>query len=71
MCDGWEECGDGSDQFNCGKVYIYYLKNQQIWLRWEGNESTLYDGVTQDVVRKYIFPEDLPGFQVGQTVRGV
>jgi len=39
---------------------------QQIRLKWEGNSSPHYDGVTQDVAREHMFPKDL---HIGQTVR--
>ncbi len=42
---------------------------QQIRVRWEGNESTRFDGVTQDVALKLVVPEDAVSARVGGTVR--
>ena len=45
------------------------MTGRQIRLRWEGNSSPRYDGVTQDVALKYVFREDLVNIEVGSIVR--
>ncbi len=42
---------------------------QQIRVRWEGNGSTRFDGVTQDIALKLVVPEDAVTIRVGGTVR--
>ncbi len=42
---------------------------QQIRVRWEGNGSTRFDGVTKDIALKLVVPEDAVSVRVGGRVR--
>ncbi len=42
---------------------------REIRVRWEGNSSARYDGLTQDIPAKAAVPEDLATAAVGNTVR--
>jgi hypothetical protein len=45
------------------------MSERQIRLRWVGNSSSQYDGVTQAVALKYDFHDDLVSVTMGSSVR--
>ena len=42
---------------------------EEIRVRWEGNNSSMYDGKTQDIALKYVVEEDHANIAVGKSVK--
>ena len=47
----------------------YHSMAKRIRLRWEGNNSRKFDGVTQDLEAKHLLPADRQDAAVGKVVR--
>ncbi len=41
---------------------------KMVWVRWEGNGSTRYDGRVQDIAHRFVVKEDVVGMAVGSTI---
>ena len=42
---------------------------EEICVRWEGNNSSMYDGKTQNIALKYVAEEDRVNTAVGKSVK--
>ena len=42
---------------------------EEICVRWEGNNSSMYDGKTQNIALKYVAEEDRVNIAVGKSVK--
>ena len=44
-------------------------EEQMVRVRWEGNNSQMYDDRVQDIALKFVEKEDMDGLAVGAVVR--
>ncbi len=46
-----------------------YNREPMVRVKWGGNDSSRYDGKTQDIERRFILSEYLDGMAVGSTIK--
>ena len=52
-----------------GTAKLFSARKEEIRVRWEGNNSLMYDGKTQDIALKYVVEEDRANIAVGKLVK--